>query len=284
LPDVIARDRRWAQGNLQHLSIVRARGLTTMGRVHLAMGATSYLISVVWAASLIVGVVLALQGQQMIPSYFIDKKTLFPIWPVTDPGAALRLLLATMTIVLLPKALGLMLELKRVRYAREVLGTLRAIFGVVLEAVFSILLSPIFMVTQTVAVFQVLLGRDSGWRPQLRNGISMSFRDALRFHWRHTLIGVLLALACWEASLQVMAWMAPVIVGLILSAPLSWVTSRPAGFVARALLSTREARSPPAIIESANRASGEWAARTRSEADQPEDLDPDDVGGISRAA
>ena len=284
LPDVIARDRRWAQGNLQHLSIVRARGLTTMGRVHLAMGATSYLISVVWAASLIVGVVLALQGQQMIPSYFIDKKTLFPIWPVTDPGAALRLLLATMTVVLLPKALGLMLELKRVRYAREVLGTLRAIFGVGLEAIFSILLSPMLMVTQTVAVFQVLLGRNSGWRPQTRNGISMSFSDALRFHWRHTALGVLLALVCWEASLQVMAWMAPVIVGLILSAPLSWVTSRPAGFVARALLSTREARSPPAIIESANRASGEWAARTQSEANQPEDLDPDGVGGISRAA
>ena len=159
LPDVIARDRRWAQGNLQHLSIVRASGLTAMGRVHLIMGATSYLISVVWAASLFVGVVLALQGQQMIPSYFIDSKTLFPIWPVTDPGAALRLLLATMTIVLLSKALGLMLELKRVRYAREPLGTLRAIFGVALETIFSILLSPILMVTQTVAVFQVLSGR-----------------------------------------------------------------------------------------------------------------------------
>jgi len=284
LPDVIARDRRWAQGNLQHLSIVRASGLTSMGRVHLAMGATSYLISVVWAASLIVGVVLALQGQQMIPSYFIDKKTLFPIWPVTDPGAALRLLLATMTIVLLPKALGLMLELKRVRYAREPLGTLRAIFGVALETMFSILLSPILMVTQTVAVFQVLLGRDSGWRPQLRSGISMSFADALRFHWRHTLLGVLLAFVCSEASLQVMAWMSPVIVGLILSAPLSWLTSQPAGFISRALLSTREARSPPAIIESANRASSEWAARTSVETDQPEDIDPNGLGGISRAA
>jgi membrane glycosyltransferase len=129
-----------------------------------------------------------------------------------------------------------------------------------------------------------VLGRDSGWRPQLRNGISMSFRDALRFHWRHTLIGALLVFACWEASLQVVAWMAPVIVGLILSAPLSWLTSRPAGFAARALLSTREARSPPAIIESANRASGEWAARANIEMEQPEDLDPDGVGGISRAA
>ncbi len=283
LPDVIARDRRWAQGNLQHLSIVRASGLTAMGRVHLLMGATSYLISVVWAASLVVGVVLALQGQQMIPSYFIDKKTLFPIWPVTDPGAALRLLLATMTIVLLPKALGLMLELKRVRYAREPLGTLRAMFGVAFETVFSILLSPILMVTQTVAVFQVLLGRDSGWHPQLRNGISMTFADAFRFHWRHTLIGLLLALACWEASPQVVAWMSPVIAGLLLSAPLSWLTSRPAGLLSRVLLSTREVRSPPAIIESVNRASGEWAARTRVEA-LAEDLDPDGVPGMPRAA
>ena len=78
LPDVIARDRRWAQGNLQHLSIVRARGLTTMGRVHLAMGATSYLISVVWAASLIVGVVLALQGQQMIPELLHRQEDAVP--------------------------------------------------------------------------------------------------------------------------------------------------------------------------------------------------------------
>ena len=106
LPDIIARDRRWAQGNLQHLGIVRARGLTAMGRIHLLMGATSYLISAVWAASLLVGVVLALQGQQVIPSYFIDKRTLFPVWPVVDPGAALRLFFATMLIVLMPKALG----------------------------------------------------------------------------------------------------------------------------------------------------------------------------------
>ena len=56
-----------------------------MGRVHLGMGAVSYLISAVWAASLIVGLILALQGQQMIPSYFRDAKTLFPIWPVIDP-------------------------------------------------------------------------------------------------------------------------------------------------------------------------------------------------------
>jgi membrane glycosyltransferase len=38
----------------------------------------------------------------MIPSYFRDAKTLFPIWPIIDPGAALRLFLATLVVVLLP--------------------------------------------------------------------------------------------------------------------------------------------------------------------------------------
>ena len=98
----------------------------------------------------------------MIPSYFIDEKTLFPVWPVTDPGAALRLFFATMLIVLMPKFLGLALEIKRARHARESLGATRAMLGVVTETLFSILLSPILMVTQTAAVFQVLFGLDFG--------------------------------------------------------------------------------------------------------------------------
>jgi membrane glycosyltransferase len=259
LPDVVARDRRWAQGNLQHLGIVFSSNITTMGRLHLLMGATSYLMSLVWASSLIVGIVLALQGQQMIPSYFIDEKTLFPVWPVTDPGAALRLFFATMLIVLMPKFLGLLLEINRVRQAREPFGTARAVLGVITETAFSILLSPILMVTQTVAVFQVLFGVDSGWRAQSRDGQGIPFAEAVRYHRWHMLVGVLVALACYEASALVLAWMSPVIVGLVLSAPLSWLTSRRAALPLRALLSTRDGRSPPAIVESAQRATGEWA-------------------------
>jgi membrane glycosyltransferase len=230
-----------------------------MGRLHLLMGATSYLMSLVWASSLAVGIVLALQGQQMIPSYFIDEKTLFPVWPVTDPGAALRLFFATMLIVLMPKFLGLALELKRVRHARETFGTARALLGVLTETLFSVLISPILMVTQTAAVFQVLFGLDSGWRAQSRDGNGITFSDAIRYHRWHMLVGVLMGFACYEASPLVLAWMSPVIVGLIFAAPISWLTSRAAARPLRALLSTRDNRSPPAIVESARRASGEWA-------------------------
>ncbi len=259
LPDVVARDRRWAQGNLQHLGIVFSSGITTMGRIHLLMGATSYLMSLIWALSLMVGIVLALQGQQMIPSYFIDEKTLFPVWPVTDPGGALRLFFATMLIVLMPKFLGLALEIKRARKARESLGASRAVLGVVTETFFSILISPILMVTQTVAVFQVLFGLDSGWRTQSRDGAGIPFSEAVRYHRWHMLIGAVMAAACYEASALVLAWMAPVIVGLLISPVVSWLTSRRAWGPLRVLLSTRDDRTPPAIVESANRASGEWA-------------------------
>ena len=167
--DVVARDRRWAQGNLQHLAIVSQPGLTPMGRLHLGMGATSYLISAVWAMSLIVGVVLALQGQQMIPSYFRDAKTLFPIWPIIDPGAALRLFLATLMVVLLPKVLGLFLAWKQARAENDLLGAIRVTFGVLIETLYSMLIAPIFMVTQTVGAAEILAGLDSGWKPQRRN-------------------------------------------------------------------------------------------------------------------
>ena len=139
----------------------------------------SYLVSAIWALSLAVGVVLTLQSQQMIPSYFEDSKTLFPIWPVIDPGAALRLFIATIMVVMLPKALGLALEIKRVRRARERGGVPRAFVGVFTETIFSMLVAPVLMCTQTVAVMQILGGLNSGWKAQRRDDGGIPFADAM---------------------------------------------------------------------------------------------------------
>ena len=47
-----------------------------------------------------------LAGPAVDPELFPRCKTLFPIWPIIDPGAALRLFLATLVVVLLPKGSG----------------------------------------------------------------------------------------------------------------------------------------------------------------------------------
>ena len=44
LIDYAKRDRRWCQGNLQHLRLLFARGFKAMSRLHLVMGLMSYLL------------------------------------------------------------------------------------------------------------------------------------------------------------------------------------------------------------------------------------------------
>ncbi|WP_045836298.1 glucans biosynthesis glucosyltransferase MdoH [Hyphomicrobium sp. 99] len=259
--DVVARDRRWAQGNLQHLAIVSQPGLTPMGRLHLGMGAASYLISGVWALSLIVGVVLALQGQQMIPSYFRDDKTLFPIWPTIDPGAALRLFMATMIVVLLPKALGLMLAWQQARKERNLFVAIRVTIGVLIETVYSMLIAPIFMVTQTVGAAEILAGRDSGWKAQKRGDGALTFDDAMWFARWQTAIGGIVGAIAWTVSPALLAWMSPVILGLVLAGPVSWLTSLRAGPLERWALATNEDRMPPPVLVDAGHRSNEWARK-----------------------
>ena len=259
--DVVVRDRRWAQGNLQHLAILSQPGLTPMGRVHLGLGAMAYLISGVWALSLAVGMVLAMQGGQMIPSYFEDAQTLFPIWPIIDPGAALRLFMATLGVVLLPKGLGLILEWQRSAQARDWRRALRSTIGVAYETVFSMLIAPILMLTQTAGSIQIFAGRDSGWSAQKRDDGALSFDDAMWFARWHTAIGVVMAVIAWKVSPGLLGWMAPVIGGLFLAGPVSWLTSRPADRFSRWALATQEERCPPAIVTSADRSATQWSER-----------------------
>jgi len=261
LTDLIVRDRRWSQGNIQHLALVAKSGVPGMGRLHLLMGALSYIISAIWAGSLAVGLVLALQGQQLLPSYFTDAKTLFPIWPVIDPGAAMRLFLATMAVVLLPKVLGLALEMKRVQRARELFGIPRAVAGVTTETFFSMLFAPIMMMTQTSSVLQILLGRDAGWKAQRRDGAAMDLMQAIRFHWPHMLVGVVVTIVCWETSPGLLIWMSPVVLGLVLSGPINWLTSQEAGPAMSAVLSTPDDRAPASIVLRALRHTEIWEDR-----------------------
>jgi membrane glycosyltransferase len=264
LIDLAVRDRRWAQGNLQHLAIVAAPGLTVMGRIHLGMGVCAYVISAIWALSLVAGLVLALQGQQLVPSYFYEGKSLIPVWPVIDPGAAFRLFIATMAVVLLPKALGLLLEIRRAQAAGETFAWARTPASVIVETLFSMLFAPILMVTQTTAVTQIFAGFDSGWKAQRRDDGNVTWAEVFRFHRWHMLLGLAAAAICYLVSFSLMAWMGPVLLGLVLSVALTWYTARPAGPVMSWLLATPEDRNPPPILRRVDALAVEWEQLLRA--------------------
>lgn len=260
LIDVAVRDRRWAQGNFQHLRIVGTQGLPWVSRMHLLMGTYAYLSSALWALSLIVGVVLSFQSVYTLPIYFPSEKTLFPIWPVIDPTAAYYLFLGTIATVLLPKVLGIVVALFHPGPQRAT-ERLRMLGGAAIETLVSILMAPVLMMTQTTAVLEIIRGKDSGWSAQQRDGNSTSVKDALRFHTWHVIVGIAAAITCAFISVYVLAWMAPIILGLLLSAGLSYVTAlNPPNWLARILASPEDNAEPP-IVVAVNVVQPAWDAR-----------------------
>ena len=248
LGDLITRDRRWAQGNLQHVRLLTVRGLPFLSRLHLAMGAFSYLASPIWALTLVVGIVLTIQAKYATPTYFGTEASLFPRWPVFDAQLALSLFVATITVVHLPKLLGAAWALGTGERRRCNGGALRMVGGVFVESVASTLIAPILMMTQTSAVLGILLGRDAGWGAQRRMGTNGKLSQLVRQHRWHIAWGAAGAAICWIISAATLAWMSPIILGLLLAAPLALVTGRPPGRHTAALLATDIDLQPPPLL------------------------------------
>ena len=106
LVDVAVRDRRWAQGNLQHSKVIGAEGLAFTNRAHFFIGIMSYLSSPLWLMLLIVGFALTLQATLIRPEYFSRTFQLFPDWPHFDAQRMTELFVFTMIVLFTPKILG----------------------------------------------------------------------------------------------------------------------------------------------------------------------------------
>lgn len=258
LTDLIVRDRRWAQGNLQHMRLLGVSGLPLLSRVHLAMGVFSYLASPIWAFTLLIGVVLAVQAKYATPSYFGTEASLFPKWPVFDAQTALVLFFATVFVVHLPKLLGAGWALRNTAQRRQNGGILRVFGGVLLESFLSTLIAPILMLTQTSAVTAVLLGRDAGWGAQQRLGVEATPRQLMRQHRWHVFWGVTGAAICWTVSPVVFAWMSPIIVGLLVAPAIASATARQTKKAMTGLLATAEDRVRPVLLATHAETRQEW--------------------------
>jgi len=255
LIDVATRDRRWCQGNLQHGRIIGARGLKLATRQHFATGIMSYLASPFWLFQLIVGIALVLQTTYIRPEYFSREFTLFPQWPRFDPERALALFGVTMAVLLAPKFFGLVLMLLHAEGRRRAGGAVRLVASTLIEILLSALMAPILMVIQSGSVFQILLGRDTGWQPQRRDDGSIPLRDIVRRHRWHTVLGLLTGVSAFMIATSLFLWMSPTIVGLILAIPLSWLSGRlGAGLALKRLgllMIPEETRTPP-VVQRAN--------------------------------
>ncbi|HEY1544617.1 MAG TPA: glucans biosynthesis glucosyltransferase MdoH [Xanthobacteraceae bacterium] len=262
LADHIARDRRWCQGNLQHLGILPARGLHWISRLHLLTGIGSYVTAPLWVAILLVGVLISLEAHFVRPEYFPRGFSLFPNWPVQDPVRAAWVFGITMVILLVPKLLGYLTLLARPAQRRAFGGAFLAFISMVIEIVVSGLIAPVMMVSQSRAIADILLGRDSGWQVQRREASGLSIAEALPRFAPHTIVGIVLGACAYAVSLPLFFWMMPVTVGLVLAIPIAkftadqWIGN---GLTGAHLLITPDMRDEPEVVRSANALSHDWA-------------------------
>lgn len=136
----LRRDRRWAQGNLQHLRLIALPGLHLTSRLHLAAGIMSYLMAPLWLLMVLIigsGAVHASAGV---------------LWP----------LLGVLALLLAPKIAGVLARPKALARATRRRVLLRALWG---ELCLTTVFAPIGMFRRSGFVAAVLAGRSSGWVP-----------------------------------------------------------------------------------------------------------------------
>ena len=224
LIDYAKRDRRWCQGNLQHLRLVFAKGFSGLSRLYFLMGIMSYVSSPLWLMFLVLTGFEAYIKSQTMPVYFFGDN-LFPVWPESYVVEMTTVLLVTLAMLFLPKLWSLILVLVNWRRLKGYGGLFRVAVSVLLESIFSMLTAPVLMLYQSKFVLAILMRRSVGWPPQNRDDHRLTLYEALLAHWDHTLLGLVAGWVSYTYVPGFFLWLIPVLAGLILSMPLSMLSS-----------------------------------------------------------
>jgi len=254
LVDELARDRRWCQGNLMNFRLFSMKGLHPAHRAVFMTGVLAYLSAPLWFLFLVLSTALLAIHTLTEPKYFLQPYQLFPVWPEWRPEWAVTLFTATALLLFLPKVLAAL----RIAATDPVHhgGRLRLAVSLAGEMLLSALLAPIRMLFHTQFVTMALAGRSVRWKSPPRGDNETGWSHALTRHGWQTLVGIAWAALVWWLNPSYLWWLAPVVGALILSIPLSVLTSRTG--LGRKLRRRKyflipEESHPPAVIRATRR-------------------------------
>jgi membrane glycosyltransferase len=246
-----ARDHRWCQGNLQHGMVLFAHGLRGISRIHLLLGIFGYLASPLWLLFLIT-FNWTLWYRQHTGLSIITVQPFTPFLKLNGTEHAFLIFLICMGVLFLPKVLAL-IDLALDAPRRRAFGGLRrATLSALAETVFSALHAPLQMLWHSKFVVTILRGTAVNWGPQKRIADGIAWSEGIRRHWGHTLVGIVWGALVWRIDHATFWWFMPVLAGMVLSIPLSVLTSRASwGGRARShgLFLTPEETSPPSELD-----------------------------------
>ena len=264
LLDFATRDRRWCQGNVQHMPLIGTPGLHWLSRAHLMLGVLSYILSPLWFAALSFGVFsrLLLPGLKKAAFRWADvQAAAHALVDWSEIQATAWAIILTTILLFGPKVLGTILVFRDPALRRAFGGRRRVLGSLTLEIFLSALVAPLLMFTQTRALIEILAGRLSGWARQRREVGKVSWNEARVTVGWISITGVCLAGAFWFTP-DLLTGTSPILVGLILAMPLAVLGgSQKAGnwLRTRNIFLTPEETAPPAILNHARRSRPESA-------------------------
>jgi membrane glycosyltransferase len=209
--DYLKRDRRWAQGNLQHARVLIAQGIPLPSRLHLLMGVMSYLSSPLWLAMLLVSAL-----------------SFMPYGAAADPidhTVLLQLVVATLILLYAPKLLATGIALRDPAMVRVHGGPGALLRSVFWESIFATLFAPAVMLAHSWYVFTLLMGIATGWGSQVRDDRALPLWFVIRRYWPQTVIGIGATALLWRFAPADLVWYAPLLAGLLLTIPLVRLSS-----------------------------------------------------------
>ncbi|MCE3251223.1 MAG: mdoH [Cellvibrio sp.] len=216
--DYAKRDRRWVQGNIQHLGIVDTKGLHPISRMHFLLGAIAYITSLIWLLMLVLSTADAVVRAINSNVYFTEIYQLYPTWPIAKTELIVALIVLTTTLLMGPKLLGVIVALT---HRRKQFGGARAIVkGTIVETIFAVLIAPIMMVYHAYFVISVLLGFKVNWDSQDREGRLLPWGECFARTSKMTTAAFLWGLMTYIYAPIFFWWLLPVLTGLVLAAPL----------------------------------------------------------------
>ena len=213
LIDDLKRERRWCQGNLQHLRLLPGRGWPLITRFNYLVGGLAYVNAPLW---MLLVSVAAVDAMIMPESTWLGA--------MADPSsAAVWLIALTVFVLFAPKVFNLGVALSTARspgYALRLLG------GGLTELVFSVLRAPVMMLLYSVYVGRILRGRPAGWSPQLRGRRTVP--PGLAWRLGAPMAAGALAVAAVVAITEpaFLPWLSPVLLGPMLYPLILDLTSR----------------------------------------------------------
>jgi membrane glycosyltransferase len=247
-----ARDRRWCQGNMQHIRLLFTRGLHPVNRLHLILGIMGYLAAPLWMLMLFLSTIEVIRETIEPHLYFPSGPALHPVWRIGQEKQAILLFLAVMGLLILPKVLSLLLHLRHHEEEGAGFGGRgKFTLSVLVETVAATLLAPVLAFLQSHFVIGILLGKNIKWDAQDRGEAQTTMGEAVRRFWPSTLLGVVWTVLLLEEAPKLFWWFSPVLAGFLLTIPISvWSSRVSLGEWARkaGLFLTPEEADPPPIL------------------------------------